>query len=52
MRFCVKQNMRCINNAIKEEFAGDVEVANFATSSPHGAIEQTKTFFINKLCAI
>lgn len=28
-----------INNAIKEELAGDVVVANFATTSPHGAIE-------------
>lgn len=28
-----------INNAIKEELAGDVVVANFATTTPHGTIE-------------
>ena len=28
-----------INNAIKEELAGDVVVANFATTTPHGAIK-------------
>ncbi len=28
-----------INNAIKEELSGDVVVANFATTTPHGAIQ-------------